>query len=303
MEGERALLSEFGTFFLTDLVISKGRATNTILSYERDILALERFLSSRSIGYPEMQRRDVEEFLDHYAMDHSSSSQRRLLSSLRGLTAYLFEEGHLGKDPFRDVKLTKPSLSLPKALSEKATFELLESVSGSDPLSLRDRAILEVLYASGMRISELTSLQLSDLDLEAGMARVMGKGSKQRLVPLGRCGLTSLSAYLGDGRGKLVRDGTKSAVFLNHYGRPISRQGCWIALKKRAAAVGLGAQVSPHILRHCCATHMLEHGADLRVVQELLGHASLSTTQIYTKVTMSRLIEVYSSFHPRANSH
>jgi integrase/recombinase XerD len=195
--------------------------------------------------------------------------------------------------------------SIPKALDEEEVERLLGAVTGDDPLAQRDRALLELLYGTGIRISEAVGLDLEDLDLEGAMIRVLGKGHKERVVPLGRGARDALVAYLRDGRlalrqarGRRPKDA--DAVMLNARGGRISRQACWTIVRRAGERVALGDRLSPHVLRHSCATHMLEHGADLRVVQELLGHASISTTQVYTKVSPERLRTVYDAAHPRA---
>jgi integrase/recombinase XerD len=197
---------------------------------------------------------------------------------------------------------------LPKALSEQEVASLLSSVTGQGPAQLRDRAVLEVLYATGMRISELTGLSLSDLALEEQLVRVHGKGGKERLVPVGRYARLTIEAWLGaGGRPALVprkwaRRADSDAVFLNMRGGRISRQGAWGIVRHYGDRVGLGSRLTPHVLRHSCATHLLDHGADIRVVQELLGHASIATTQVYTRVSPERLRSAYDSAHPRAGA-
>jgi len=196
---------------------------------------------------------------------------------------------------------------IPKALDEGQVTALLGAVEGDGPRAQRDRALLEVLYATGIRISEATGLDLDDLDLEDGLLRVLGKGDKERVVPIGRTARAVLEQYLRDGRlqsraARSRRVADTDAVFLNARGTRISRQACWTIVQRAGARAGVDAELSPHVLRHSCATHMLDHGADLRVVQELLGHASISTTQVYTKVSPDRLRAVYEASHPRART-
>jgi integrase/recombinase XerD len=197
---------------------------------------------------------------------------------------------------------------LPKALSEEEVLALLAAVQGDDPIGRRDRAILEVLYGTGLRISELVGLSLADLDLGAALLRAFGKGAKERIVPLGRHALDALEWWLAPGGrpalepARWARRGDAEAVLLNARGGRLSRQGAWGIVRRHGDAVGLGDRLTPHVLRHSCATHMLDHGADIRAVQELLGHASISTTQIYTLVSNERLFEVYRSAHPRATA-
>jgi integrase/recombinase XerD len=205
-----------------------------------------------------------------------------------------------------EVEVPKSPKGLPKALSEEEVGRLLASITGMDPVARRDRAILEVLYGTGARIGELSGMSLSDLDLDAGLVRVFGKGSKERIVPLGRYAIVALVEWLGpEGRPHLEPERWKhrddaDAVFLNQRGGRLQRQGAWAVVRKAGDAVGLGSRLTPHVLRHSCATHMLDHGADIRTVQELLGHASISTTQVYTLVSGERLQAVYRAAHPRA---
>jgi integrase/recombinase XerD len=194
---------------------------------------------------------------------------------------------------------------LPKALTEPEIIDLIEGVLGDDPVSLRDRAVLEVLYGTGIRISELVGLSIVDVDLDGALLRAFGKGSKERIVPLGRPAVRALAEWFDTGRPALepkrwARRGDAEAVFLNRRGGRITRAGAWLIVKKHGDRAGLGDRLTPHVLRHSCATHLLDHGADIRAVQELLGHVSISTTQVYTKVSTERLLQVYRSAHPRA---
>jgi len=216
------------------------------------------------------------------------------------------EEQEGTADPSADVELPKVPRGVPKALSEADVERLLGSVIGDEPLPRRDRAILEVLYGTGLRISELVGLSLADLDLDAGLLRAFGKGSKERIVPIGRFATAALVAWLGEGGRpemepqRWARRGDSEAIFLNTRGGRLSRQGAWMVVHRAGERCGLAGRLSPHVLRHSCATHMLDHGADIRTVQELLGHASITTTQVYTKVSTERLWSVYLQAHPRA---
>lgn len=234
------------------------------------------------------------------------ASVARSVVAVRSLHRFVVQEGGDGTDPTAELRPPPVPQSLPKALSEAEVGSLLAAVTGAGAAQLRDRAVLEVLYGTGMRISELTGLSLPDLAVEDQLVRVLGKGNKERLVPLGRYARRALAAWLGPGgRPALVperfrRRADADAVFLNLRGGRLSRQGAWGIVRRYGRAVGLGDRLTPHVLRHSCATHLLDHGADIRVVQELLGHASIATTQVYTKVSADRLRAVYEAAHPRA---
>ncbi len=235
------------------------------------------------------------------------SSVARAVVAVRSFHRFCAREGFVDTDPSEDVGAPRVPAGIPKALDEADVAQLLTAVTGDGPLAQRDRALLELLYGTGIRISEAVGLDLDDLDLEDATVRVFGKGSKERVVPLGREARRALRTYLGDGRltlrhRALVQPRDGDAVMLNARGGRISRQACWQIVRRAGERVALGERLSPHVLRHSCATHMLEHGADLRVVQELLGHASISTTQVYTKVSPSRLRAVYDAAHPASRA-
>ena len=240
------------------------------------------------------------------ASGRAESSVARIVVAVRGLHRFALAEGLLDHDPGADVEQVRVASGLPKPLSEAEVERLLDAVVGDDPSALRDRAILEVLYGTGLRISELCGLDLVDVDLDGALLRAYGKGGKERLVPLGRCAREALGAWLGPGgRARLLPDtvahrGDGEAVFLSVRGRRLGRQSAWEVVRRHGRAAGLGGKLSPHVLRHSCATHLLDHGADVRAVQELLGHASISTTQVYTLVSAERLRSVYDDAHPRA---
>jgi integrase/recombinase XerD len=240
------------------------------------------------------------------ASGRAPASVARSTAAVRNLYRFLVEEGRMVVDPAAAVAAPPVPLGLPKALTEEEVVALLEAVVGDEPVHRRDRAVLELLYGTGMRISELCGLSLGALDSDAAVVRVFGKGAKERVVPVGRAALAAVDDWLGpDGRPRMAparwsRRGDQSAMFLNQRGGRLSRQAGWAIVTQYGARVGLTDRLSPHVLRHSCATHMLDHGADLRVVQELLGHASISTTQLYTKVSTERLRAVYESAHPRA---
>jgi len=296
--------------------VERGLAANTIAAYRRDLRRYAAFLRDRGIGDPPSVSEDtvvayVEQLKavrDDEDRPLAPSSIARALVAVRSFHRFCVDEGFLAADPSEEIGAPRVPQGIPKALTEAEIGALLAAVTGDDARALRDRAILETLYAAGVRISELVGLDRRDVDLDDGLLRVLGKGSKERVVPVGREALAALTAYLERGRPVLTakrtrRTRTDDAVFLNARGGRLTRQGCWRIVRAAGDRAGLGAQLSPHVLRHSCATHMLDHGADIRVVQELLGHASLSTTQVYTKVSPERLRAVYDAAHPRARDH
>jgi integrase/recombinase XerD len=302
-------LSATAEEFLSWLAVERGRAANTLAAYRRDLLGYEAFLRARRAPTDEVGENLVQDYLAFLrASGRKPTSVARALAAVRGFHRFCLDEGHSGADPTGDVDRAPVPLGLPKALTEDEIASLLGAVVGADPQARRDRAILEVLYSTGLRISELVGLSLSDLALEEATLRAFGKGSKERLVPVGRCARRALAEWLEpSGRGALVprrwaRRNDAEAVFLNLRGGRLTRQGAWAIVRLHGDRVGLGSRLSPHVLRHSCATHMLDHGADIRVVQEMLGHASIATTQIYTKVSADRLRKAYDLAHPRAGS-
>ncbi|HEY1466004.1 MAG TPA: site-specific tyrosine recombinase [Acidimicrobiales bacterium] len=293
--------------YLSWLTVERGRSSNTIASYRRDLVGWERWLGTAGIDPDAVGPGDLERYLEFARSEgKSAATVTRSLASLRGLFRFLYDEGAIAADPTADLASPRLARRLPKALDEDDTLRLLNAVAGVGPLDFRDRALLEVLYGTGARISEVVGLSLADLQSDDGLVRVFGKGSKERLVPLGRPAREALGAWLSPlGRPMVAperwaqRDDAE-AVFLNTRGSRLSRQGAWAILKRHAQRVGLSDQVSPHVLRHSCASHMLAHGADIRVVQELLGHVSIATTQLYTRLSSEHLRGAYESAHPRA---
>lgn len=292
---------------LSWLGVERGRSANTLAAYRRDLVAYNEFLTGRGLTPATVTEPVIEDYLAFLrAAGRAPSSVARALVSVRSLHRFLEDEGHVSSNPAGEVQRPKVPSGLPKALSEAEVLSLLSAVTGDDAVARRDRAILEVLYGCGLRVSELVGLSLADLDLASHLLRAYGKGSKERVVPVGRLATDALSAWLSPrGRDRMVPDrwarrGDAEAVFLNTRGGRLSRQGAWGIVRRHGESVGLGDRLSPHVLRHSCATHMLDHGADIRVVQELLGHASISTTQVYTKVSATRLRQIYESAHPRA---
>ena len=293
--------------FLAWLSAERGRSANTLAAYRRDLAAYTEFLQARGRTPGAVDTRLVEDYLAFLrAAGRAPSSTARALAAVRGLHRFLAEEGEAAGDPSAAVVRPRVPAGLPKALSEPEVEALLAAVTGNHGQARRDRAVLEVLYGCGLRVSELVGLSLADLDLEAAQLRAFGKGAKERVVPVGRMARQALTEWLSPGgRDTLMprrwaSRGDAEAVFLNVRGRRLSRQGAWDVVRRHAERAGLGGRLSPHVLRHSCATHMLDHGADIRVVQEMLGHASLSTTQVYTRVSGERLRQVYDRAHPRA---
>jgi integrase/recombinase XerD len=297
--------------YLDHLAVERGLAANTLLSYRRDLRRYVDFLLSRRIrDLAAVAEADVAEFLarlregdeQHPAL--SASSAGRAVVAVRGLHRFAHREGLTPGDPAREVKPPVPARRLPKAIPVEDVERLLDAAGAGDtPLSLRDRALLELLYGTGARISEAVGLAVDDLDRGSGLVRLDGKGGKQRMVPVGSFAQRAVEAYLVRGRPALASVGRgTSALFLNARGGRLSRQSAWTVLRSAADRAGLGVDVSPHTLRHSFATHLLDGGADVRVVQELLGHASVTTTQVYTLVTVDRLREVYATAHPRARA-
>ena len=295
--------------FLSWLVAERGRAANTIAAYRRDLTAYHRWLTEHATSLASVDEPMLVEFVaDRRASGAAASTVARQLAAVRTLHRYLVTEGERPDDPTADLEGVRVPAGLPKPLSEAEVTALLDAVVGDEPLARRDRALLELLYATGARISEACGLSMGDIDFGARLVRLYGKGSKERIVPFGRAAATALDEWFSPaGRMLMVpaqwrRRSDAEAVFLNARGGRLSRQAAWAVVKAYGGRAGLDgkAVLSPHVLRHSCATHLLDHGADLRVVQELLGHASISTTQVYTKVSQERLWDVYRAAHPRA---
>lgn len=302
-------LSNGAEEYLSWLAVEKGRARNTLLAYRRDIASWERWAGEAGVDPLRVGPEAIERHLGELrSQGRTPASMARSTAALRGLYRFLTGEGIIDGDPTTDLRSPRLPRRLPKALEEAQVLGLLDSVGGTGPTDLRDRALLELLYGTGARISEVVGLSLLDLQGDDGLLRVFGKGSKERLVPLGGPARMALDRWLSaDGRPLLAperwaRRSDAEAVFLNTRGGRLSRQGAWAVVHHRAERVGLGDVVSPHVLRHSCASHMLAHGADIRVVQELLGHVSIATTQIYTKLSQDHLRASYERAHPRATA-
>jgi integrase/recombinase XerD len=294
--------------FLDHLAVERGLARNTLEAYRRDLRRYTRYLSDRGIGdLGRVGEAEIAGFVSHlsaaeYAPErrYRASSVARALAAVRSLHRFLLQEGESEGDPAEGVLRPKVPRNLPRPLSVDEVAALLAAPGDADPVALRDTALLEVLYGAGLRISELVALDVDDVDLEEGSVQAMGKGQRERVVPLGRYAVRALQAYLTRGRPALARGRSRGALFLNQRGGRLTRQGATNLVGAAARRAGIARKVTPHMLRHSFATHLLEGGADVRVVQELLGHASLATTQIYTLVTEDRLREVYDEAHPRA---
>ena len=289
--------------YIRHLTIERGVAKNTIAAYRRDLRRYLDYLQDRGIeSIDQITEMVVQDFSTRLVSKHglSATSVARVLAGVRGLHKYWLLENLTKADPSATVKPPKAPRRLPKAITVAQVEDLLNAVSGDDPVAVRDRAILELLYATGARITEVVSLDLDDL-VDPTLLRVLGKGSKERIVPVGRFAQSALEAYLVRTRPLLAVNGKGTpALFLNQRGGRLSRQSAWQIIHDAAEAANLPGEISPHTLRHSFATHLLEGGADVRVVQELLGHSSVATTQIYTLVTVDALREVYATAHPRA---
>jgi integrase/recombinase XerD len=283
------------------LIVERGLAPASLAAYATDLDSYFAFLAAQAVPSPEtVTRQHVHAYLAAQASAGASTATRaRRLATLRGFHRFLVLEGGGGDSPLEGWRGPRRVRPLPRVLSVSEVERLLASPSPSTALGQRDRALLELTYAAGLRASEACTLGVEALDLRQGMVRVLGKGRKERLVPVGRMALAAVARYLEDGRLRLLRGRTSPLLILNARGRGLSRMGFWKLVRAHARAAGITAELGPHTLRHSFATHLLEGGADLRVVQELLGHADIGTTQIYTHVDRQYLTEVYRTYHPR----
>ncbi|NDE81678.1 MAG: site-specific tyrosine recombinase XerD [Actinobacteria bacterium] len=292
--------------FLGWLAAERGRSINTLSAYRRDLTTYCEWLMARGTDVHRVTPSDIDRFVnDRRESGAAASSVARLMAAVRTFHRFMVAEDRRSDDPSADFEGVKVPAGIPKPLSEDEVESLIAAVSGDDAVALRDRALLELLYATGARISEVCALSLGDIDLESGMVRLYGKGSKERLVPVGSHAREAVHRWLTEGRDDLspvrwARRGDADAVFLNNRGGRLGRQAAYAVVVRHGERAGLTSHLSPHVLRHSCATHMLDHGADLRIVQEMLGHASISTTQVYTRVSQERLFDQYRSAHPRA---
>ncbi len=286
--------------FLDVLWVENGLSKNTLSAYRSDLSQLALWQKKNNSGLFGLTREHLLRYLSHAQQQGKSSrSSARMLSSVKRLFQYLIRESELESDPTAQIDSPRYMKPLPSSLTESDTDALLNAPNTNTAQGLRDQAMLETLYASGLRVSELIGLQLSQLNLTDGLVRVVGKGNKERLVPLGEQAILSLQQYLAEARPELLRQRQSDAVFVSNRGRAMVRQTFWHLIKRYVVSAGINKVVSPHTLRHAFATHLLNHGADLRVLQMLLGHSSLSTTQIYTHVAKERLKRLHAQHHPR----
>jgi integrase/recombinase XerD len=287
--------------FADGLWLEDGLARNTLESYRRDLRQFGRWLeSARGRALLEAEHADVLEYLAHrFEHKAKASSSARLLSSLKRFYRFALRENLVRRDPTLDVDAPRRSRRLPRSLTEADVENLLAAPETGTALGLRDRAMLELLYACGLRVSELVSLGVAQLSLDTGVVRTLGKGSKERLVPVGEEALAWIRRYAGEARPALLEGRRAEALFVTRRAEPMTRQAFWQLIKRYALRAGVAGSISPHTLRHAFATHLLNHGADLRVVQMLLGHADISTTQIYTHVARERLKQLHAKHHPR----
>ena len=288
--------------FLAHLELERGLSRNTLEAYRCDLLQLGAFLARRDVDVLRAAHGDLADFLSELAASTAAAPATlgRKAACLRSFYRYLRGEGMLEHDPTAELRGPRKTQRLPRVLTREEVTALLREPKGTAPLALRDRALLEVMYACGLRVSEAVGLELGDVDLEEGMLRARGKGSKERLVPIGRQAAAALRTYRQRGRPAMLAGRAESRLFVNHRGRPLTRQGLYKIVKGHARRAGLEQRMSPHTLRHSFATHLLAGGCDLRSLQEMLGHADLATTQLYTQLSAERLKDAYFGAHPRA---
>jgi len=291
------ILEGFLNYLLIDLMLSE----NTIKSYEFDMQSFFTFLNTEKRAVKDVNKSDLQQYLAHlYDRGFRATTVSRHLSTIRAFYNYLLIEGQVKASPCELIESPKLPKNLPTVLNLEEVTRLFDSFTDDSPNDIRNRAMIELLYATGVRVSELLDLNLSDLYLEMGFVRCMGKGSKERIIPIGEIAIKTLEIYLRGSRQMLLKENKVDALFLNRLGSRMSRQGFWKILKQQARLAGIKKEVSPHKLRHSFATHLIENDADLRIVQELLGHADISTTQIYTHISKSHLKKVIEDAHPRA---
>jgi integrase/recombinase XerD len=287
--------------YLDHLKVERGLAPNTLVAYGRDLARLSAFARAARREVLDLRQGDLSEFIGTLRDEGlSARSVARAVHGVRGFFRFAVREARLERDPMENLKAPRVFQALPRFLSPAQVEALLAAPDTDTPLGLRDRAILEVMYATGMRASELTGLETENVDLQVGLVKVFGKGRKERLVPLGRVAGRWVERYLSEVRGGLARKGRVPVLFLSQRGTRLSRMGLWGLVRRHAVAAGVERILTPHVLRHSFASHLLERGADLRSLQAMLGHADISTTQIYTHITRERLRQLYDEYHPRA---
>lgn len=288
--------------FLDFLSVERGLSKNTIDAYRRDLRSYINFLKLQKINDINHTTRTVivSYLLLMQKKGKASSSISRACAAIKSFYHFLVRERRIKEDPTINLDTPKLEKRLPRVLTVGEVEDLLNQPDVTNLWGLRDKALLELLYATGIRVSELISIRVEDVNLEMGFLRCFGKGSKERIVPIGSVALNYLERYINEARNQLVKDKETNILFINHRGKGLTRQGFWKIIKKYARQAGINKEITPHTLRHSFATHLLENGADLRAVQEMLGHADISTTQIYTHITRSRIKEVYDRTHPRA---
>jgi len=288
--------------FLDHGSIERGLSKSTVASYGRDLAQFAAFLEKRGVSEPaRIDEPCMVAFLDVLKKNnYASTSVARKISAVRSFIKFLCSERYITKSPLLEFQTGRPPLRLPKSLDLEEVMRLLDAPKVADHLGLRDKAMLETLYATGLRVSELIGLKVEDVSLKMGFVRCIGKGNKERVVPLGEVAVEFIATYLDRVRGRLTRGAISEYLFLTMQGRPMSRVMFWKIIKKYASLAGTTKPVTPHTLRHSFATHLLERGADLRSIQEMLGHASIATTQVYTHVSREHLREIYNESHPRA---
>lgn len=286
------------TEFISYVKIERGFSGNTAAAYERDLGQFLEFTKGQDLA--QIDRETVKKYIDHLNQTGLAvASLERKMACLKSFYKYLVGEGRINENPTVDFKLPKKAKRLPKSLNMTETVHLLNAARGADHLRLRDAALLELLYATGMRASEIVGLNIADINFDVSFVRCFGKGSKERVVPVGRAALAAIERFLEKGKPEFPQK-DKEALFVDKNGERLTRQGLWAIVKKYVRAAGVKDKTSPHTLRHSFATHLLEKGADLRSVQEMLGHSDIATTQIYTSVSRERLKKMYSKAHPRA---
>jgi integrase/recombinase XerD len=286
--------------YLDHLHAERGLSLNTIAAYTRDLARLGAHAAAHGKATPSLDAADLAEFIAGLgATGLQPRSAARVVHAVRGFYRFLVREGRIEADPMENLRAPRAFRALPRYLTPGQVEALLAAPDTSTPLGMRDRTLLEVLYATGLRVSELTALRASDIDLQMGLVTTFGKGKKERIVPLGSIASDWVQRYLAEARPRLGKK-RGDTLLLNHHGGRLSRMGVWGIVRRHATAAGIKAMLTPHVLRHSFATHLLERGADLRSLQAMLGHADISTTQIYTHVTRERLRRVYDQHHPRA---